>query len=280
MDRGADCRGVYTLALEKKLLVTVRAKVDRRLQFPDGKTDSLMRALRKQPVAGHYFLDVPKRANQKERTAKLAVRYFEARIVLRLSRKRRQVVQLSAISADEVNAPAGQEPLRWVLLTTRRINATVDALHVVANYSFRWRVEDFHKAWKSGACEVESSQLQARTHLQRWATIMAAVAARIERLKHVARSTPNLPASEEFSQDEIDATIVLRREETNVPYQLGDVPTIGEMTRWIAELGGYMGSRNSPPPGTIVLRRGLEQVTAAATALRALRSSRPTRSGQ
>ena len=103
---------------------------------------------------------------------------------------------------------------------------------------------------------------------------MAAVAARIERIKHRSRSEPELPATVEYTQDEIDATIVLRSHETRVSQKPGDVPTLGEVTKWIADLGGYMGSKRSPPPGSVVLRRGMEQVAAAAIAIKALRERR------
>src|SRR5262249_604755 len=149
----------------------------------------------------------------------------------------------NAVLAEERNAPHGQEPLRWILLTNRRVEILEDALQIVGAYSLRWRVEDFHKAWKSGACNIEASQLRSREHFVKWATISAAVAARIERIKHLSRTVPERPATDEFSRDEIDATILLRREETPVRYNLGDVPTLGEVTRWIADLGGYMGSK-------------------------------------
>jgi Transposase DNA-binding/Transposase DDE domain len=280
LDRGADCTSVLSLVTDEKLLVTVRAKVDRRLVFGDGRRDYLMAAIRRQPIAGHYHTDVPERPGQSQRRARLAIRFLKAPVALPVTRKRRRLAWLNVVAAEEVEAPEGQEPLRWVLLTTRRVMSFVDALQVVACYCLRWRLEDFHKAWKSGACDIEASRLRARSHLQRWATIMAAVAARIERLKHMARHEPTRSASDEFSQDEIDATILLRRGATELPYEVGDVPTIAEITRWIADLGGYMGSRNSRPPGTVVIRRGLELVAGAAAALRALRAPPPRRSGQ
>lgn len=279
LDRGGDCSSVLSFVTDEKLLVTVRAKVERRLVTHDGRRDYLRAAVRRQPVAGHYHTDVPERPGQRERRARLAIRYLTAPVAVPVTRKRRRLIWLNVVAAEEVEAPKGQKPLRWILLTTRRVTSLVDALQVVACYCLRWRLEDFHKTWKSGACDIEASRLRARTHLQRWATIMAAVAARIERLKHLARNQPTCPASVEFTQDEIDATILLRRDATEVPYELGAVPTVAELIRWIADLGGYMGSRNSRPPGTVVIRRGLELVTGAATALRALRAH-PRKSGQ
>ena len=279
LDRGGDCRAVFEFAQDERIALTVRAKTDRRLHFRDGKIGYLYAALDARPLAGYYEVAVPARPGQRARTARLAVRFLAAPIALPLSKKRRRVVTVHAVLAREVDPPVGQEAIRWVLLTSRRVGNLVDALQIVSAYTLRWRIEDFHKVWKSGACDIEGSQLRRRDHFQRWATIMAAVAARIERIKHLSRTEPTRPATDEFTQDEIDALILLRSEGTTVPYEVGDVPSLGEATRWIADLGGYMGSRNSPPPGSKVLRRGLEQVTAAAAAVRALRVTHG-RSGQ
>ena len=207
------------------------------------------------------------------------VRIFKAPLSLPLSKGKRRTVSMNVVLATEVGAPNGQTPLRWMLLTNQTVETLSDALEVIRAYTLRWRIEDFHKTWKSGACNIEASQLRARDHFLRWATIMAAVAARIERIKHLSRTEPDRPATDEYTQDEIDATILLRKNETKVDQQLGDVPTLSVVTRWIADLGGYMGSKNSPPPGTIVIRRGLDQVATAVIALRALRPRRSRRCG-
>ena len=279
LDRGGDCRGVLAHAVDNDILLTVRAIGNRRLNHANGRVGELAPSLRARPVAGHYFVDVPARPSRVARRARLAIRFMQAPIALKVSKKRRRVVVVGAVMVTEIQPPRGQEPLRWILLTTRVIRSFVDALHVVAAYTGRWRIEDFHKAWKSGACDIEASQLRARTHFQRWATIMAAVAARIERIKHLARTEPNKPASEEFSRDEIDAAILLRKELATIPYDLGDTPTVGELIRWLADFGGYMGSKRSPPPGTVVIARGLDYITPAAHALAAMRKQRTQKSG-
>ena len=267
IDRGGDCLPVLAATIDEGYMVTVRARHNRRLAW----TGHLISSVRRRPVGGYYEVNVPERPHQTPRLARLAVRFFRAPLSLPLTRHRDRTVWMNVVYAREVGAPAGQKPLSWMLLTNVAVNTLRDALRVVEAYTSRWRIEEFHKAWKSGACGIESSQLRARDHFIRWATIMAAVAARLERIKRRSREQPDLPASVEYSQDEIDATILLRSNETRVVYKPGDVPTLGEVTRWIADLGGYMGSRKSPPPGTVVLRRGLEQVSAAALAIRAMR---------
>ncbi|MGH2610122.1 MAG: IS4 family transposase [Tepidiformaceae bacterium] len=277
MDRGADCLSVLAHAHDAGLRVTVRACRERRLRWPDGREGYLFDAIATQPVVGSYELAVPARPDQVARRAVLDIRFTRLPLLLRVSKKKRRVVETQVLLAIERHPPVGQTPLRWMLFTTHPVATIADALQILAAYALRWRIEDFHKTWKSGACRIEESRLQALDHLLRWATIMAAVAARIERIKHLSRQTPDVPATVEYSRDEIDATLLLYKPtltKIHIPYNLGDTPTVGEVTRWIASLGGYMGSRNSPPPGTIVLRRGLERIQAAATALAALREQR------
>mgnify|MGYP000479316922 CR=1 FL=1 len=57
-----------------------------------------------------------------------------------------------------------------------------DAIEVVRAYTRRWRIEEFHRTWKAGACGIEGTRLRAYDHIQRWAIITASVAARIEQL--------------------------------------------------------------------------------------------------
>lgn len=277
MDRGADCLSVLAHAEDAGLLMTIRACRERRLRWPDGREGYLLHAIAAQPVVGTYCLDVPARAEQVERKATMELRVARLPLELRLSKKRRRIVDTNVILASERDAPSGQKPLRWLLFTTHAVATLSNVLEVVRAYALRWRIEDFHKTWKSGSCRVEASRLQALDHFLRWATLMASVAARIERLKHLSRNTPDVPATVEYTRDEIDAALLLykpRRTKIVVPYDLGDTPPIGVVTRWVALLGGYMGSKNSPPPGSVVLRRGLERVQAVAEALAALRERR------
>jgi Transposase DNA-binding/Transposase Tn5 dimerisation domain len=270
LDRGGDCQAVLEHAHRAQLLVTIRANFDRRLTAR-GQRQYLFAELAKRPPDGYDVIEIPEREGRPRRTATLAIR--RSRVSLSLPvRHQRHPLEINVVSADEVGAPAGVEPVRWVLLTTASVKDFEAACQVVRAYSLRWRIEDFHRAWKSGACCIEDSQLRHRSHLLRWAAIMAPVAARIERLKHLSRAHPEQPATVLFSQVEIDAVLLLRRSRgRKVPYEPGQVPTLGELTRWIADLGGYMGSKNSKPPGTVVLQRGLERVATAAQLLAELK---------
>ena len=146
------------------------------------------------------------------------------------------------------------------------------ALEVVRNYCLRWRVEEFHKTWKSGACNLETSQLRSPKTFKCWATLQAAVATRIERFKLVARTAPNTPALEIASRTEIDAAILLTKSllAERCKWKLGDELTAEQFVRLVANLGGYTGKSSGGPPGSIVIRRGFEQVETSARTIEAL----------
>ena len=63
---------------------------------------------------------------------------------------RRAPLTVNAILAEEVDAPPNVEALRWVLLTTEPVASAQEARQGVRYYELRWRIEDYHKAWKSG----------------------------------------------------------------------------------------------------------------------------------
>jgi hypothetical protein len=273
LDRGGDYRQVLKEATDRRLLLTVRATYNRRLDTSQPRY--LFDTLAQRAVLGTYEVNVPARGGAPARIALLSVR--AATVALRLNSPKgrtERVISIGAVYVREQRPPKGQKRIEWKLLTTYPVHSFEDALVIVDGYTSRWTIEEFHRAWKSGACDVEQSQLRAPATLQRWAIMLAAVALRIERLKKLSRESPELPATTELTATEIDAAYLLRR--PNKPLAVGEVPTLGEATRWIADLGGYTGKSSGGPPGTVVLQRGMLRVLAAAEALDADRQRRAT----
>jgi hypothetical protein len=260
LDRGADAWPVYRWAQEHGQRLTVRATWNRRLVRHAGQRQQYLReAVVRQPVLADYLLAIPASAHRTARLAMMQVRSCRVELDLKDQRTRqRHPTRMWAVHVREASrVPRGETPLEWLLLTTERAATPEQAWAVVWAYTQRWRVEDFHKTWKTGACRVEDTQLTRRRNVERWASMMAAVAMRIERLKHLSRTTPEVPATVELTQHEIDAAIVLTRQ---AEYRRGDVPSLGEVVLWIAQQGGYTGKSSGGPPGATVLRRGLERI--------------------
>jgi hypothetical protein len=139
-----------------------------------------------------------------------------------------------------------------------------DALAVVRGYTMRWRVEEFHRAWKRGLCNVEDNQLRSRSAIIKWATVLAAVAARAVRLAYLLRKSPDLPASTEFTAYEIDAAFILLKRERPRRKKV----TVGEVIELIAEIGGFAHKYAGGFAGPTVIGRGLDRVQILATGLK------------
>jgi hypothetical protein len=263
LDREGDFSEMLHAA-DDDYLVTIRSSVDRRLAT--GKT--LRAAVRSTPVLGRYSIHIPAGPNRTERTARLAVR--TKTVSLRLRKPKLRTISIQVVHAVECSqASQGSERIEWFLLTTASVNSFKAAMDVIDGYTMRWTIEEFHKTWKTGHCNVESMQLRAGNALQKLATLLAAVAMRAARLCHLAREKPDLPASTEFTKNEIEATIVLRQPKG---YRRGDAIDLKTIVRWIADLGGYVGSKSSGPPGKIVFGRGLALVATAVRAIKGLRA--------
>lgn len=165
---------------------------------------------------------------------------------------------------EEGTTPPKEKPIDWLMYTNYGVETAADAQQVLQGYAYRWRVEECHRTWKSGECDVEATQLHSFEAVRRWAIILGAIATRIERLKGLARHSPKLPASVDFGALEIQALCMLRSETyDDVPER----PTIGNVVAWLAELGGWTKKYSGKPPGAVVIGRGLRYLRPAARLL-------------
>jgi hypothetical protein len=275
LDREGDAWPMLKEAGLDQHWFTVRACRKRWVIQPDGGRVDLWHLLSRQQVKTTYSLEVSAAGRRKAREAKMVVR--ACKVTLRVRDKRTKEVSrldINVVQAFESGTtPAGEKPLQWTLLTNRPIEIIKDITDVIDGYSMRWRIEELHRTWKSGACSVEDNQLRSASAAIKWATILMGVAARIERIKQLSREQPELPATDEFSPAEIKAAALLYWGKAAKAKLKGAAPTVAEVTLWIAYLGGYTGKTSSGgPPGSIVLSRGLQSVRAAAQAIEALAS--------
>jgi hypothetical protein len=261
IDREGDGRDLL-LALEKtEHWWTVRGNADRSIELEDGDTSKLRSELMRRSASGSYELEVPARPSRRARTAHMVVRV--ARVVLRLRDRNNDRITRLPVTAvwalEEGSTRTADKPVDWLLYTNRSVETLDDAKAVLYGYAQRWRIEEFHRTWKKGDCDVESTQLGSFAAVQRWATVLAAVAVRIERLKRLARSQPDLPASVDFTSLEIKALKLLKFE-GHAPKR---EPTLKEAVAWLAELGGFANAHSGRHPGATILGRGLKYLRPA-----------------
>lgn len=262
LDRGFDGWPILQLAYREQIRLTVRAVGTRKVLDESGDRRLLREILHDAPVLHRYTVKVPAASGRAARVAHMEVRAATVVVPLSVGKKRREFVPMQVVQATEIGPI--KKPLEWILLTTVAVRDCDDARAVLHAYTMRWRVEEFHRTWKRGHCNVEDSQLRSRAALIKWATIHATVAARANRLTQLRDAPPTTPATDEFSRVELDALILLREPKG---VKLGYTPSLVTAIRWIADVGGYTGKSSGGPPGATVIARGLAQLEVLARGL-------------
>jgi hypothetical protein len=253
-DREADIYELFLLAQKDPLhpKVLVRAESDRRIQDANM---CLWQYMETQPVAGERLLRIPKRNGRAARDARLEVRF--AQVELRAPKHKPTLGPLTvwAVYVTEVHAPSPKEAVEWMLLTTVEVNDFEGALEKIDWYKKRWGIEEYHRTIKS-VCRIESRQLGDRTVWENCLAIDLVVAWRIEHIKKLSRESPQAPCTVAFDEQEWQALSVLRNPGQPLP---SITPSVHQMTRWTAELGGFLGGKNENP-GSTTLGRGLQHL--------------------
>ena len=122
-------------------------------------------------------------------------------------------------------------------------------------YAQRWKIETFHKVLKSG-CQAEQSKLRTAERLTNLLALLCIVGWRGFWLTMVNRASPEAPAEVVLTRTEIE---ILDR--MAAPAGPPARPTVAHYLLAIAKLGGYLARAKDPPPGNMVLWRGLSRLT-------------------
>jgi hypothetical protein len=267
MDRGADHFEVYCHCQQQRSEWVVRVtQRQRNIIAPDGRRLPLQAYLKTLPLAGTYELELRARGQSREhgpqpaRTAKVELRFGALHMPVPNERspyvKRLSPAPIAmwVVHAVEVDAPAGVEPIEWILLTSLPVKSFEDAWLVLGYYEKRWLIEEWHKALKTG-CRVERRQLKTKQRLERITGLLSVVSVRLLQLKSAARTTPNRPASQVVPKRWIAMLQAARKKARR-----STVVTIGEFYRELAKLGGFLGRKSDGEPGWITIWRGWQKL--------------------
>jgi hypothetical protein len=254
-DREADVYDLFVLDRPANVDLLVRAAQDRRVDGPERFLHATVEAAR---VAATTTVSVPPRDGQPGRAASLSVRHCP--VVLRPPRhraaERLPTRAVWAVLAREEDPPAGQEPLAWLLLTTRPVSSAEDALERVDWYAGRWGIELLHKVLKSG-CRIEIKQLHTADRLIRCLAMYSVVAWRVLYAVMLARAVPDAPCLALLDANEWRALYCITHHTTVLP---AAPPRLGDAVRWIALLGGFVKRHRTSQPGVTVLWRGFQRL--------------------
>lgn len=216
--------------------------------------------------AGRMKVNAPReiRKGRKKREADLQIKYDEVEIkkpTKCTDKTASKTVKLNVVEVREINCPAGQEPIHWILFTTHKISNVEDAKQIVCWYRERWNIEQLFRTMKLQGLNVESSQIETGENLTKLVIIALCAAIQIMQLVLTREGQTDQLVEEVFNVDEKALlTILLIQVEGKTIKQKNPYPkeNLAWATWIIARLGGWKGYYKSEgPPGPIVIGRGL-----------------------
>ena len=201
----------------------------------------------------HYALTVKRRPDREARQAQVVLRFgsLELKVPKRVTTSQ-QSLQVQVVEVFEPAPPDGHEAVHWLLLTSLPVTTLAQAHQVVQWYTYRWLIERFHYVLKSG-CKLEERQLQTEARLERLLAVFNLVAWRLLWLTYQARQTPDVSCLVVFTELEWQALYQHHHRTTTLPHT---PPTLAQVVRMIAQLGGVLGRAGDGEPGVKVLWRG------------------------
>lgn len=254
-DREADIYDYLIYKLNNNQRFIVRARENRKTTSTEHK---LFEQILLTPVLGTYEIKVPQKGGRKARIAKIQYHSATIDIVLPNLLKNKDhpaTLRINVVAAKEMLNNVN-EALEWILLTTESVDKKETARKVLRNYELRWRIEDYHKAWKSGA-GVEELRLQSKENLERAGSILAFIAVKLLQMREIALSRP-----EELKQD-IPVTHLLTTDEWQVLWMTikksrppKKIPDIKWAYTSLGKLGGWYDSKRTGIVGWNTLWKG------------------------
>jgi hypothetical protein len=253
MDREGDAYEVMMAVEDAGDSAIIRCAQNRRIDDP---LATAHQAVRSQPVLCRASVPVDRKAGMPQRLAWVDVRSMRVTLVPDLPKyPYAWSMTWNLVEVWEPAPPPGAEPVHWLLWTLEPAATADEALEVVRKYTGRWPIEEVHLVLKSG-CRVEDLRLETWDGLEKAVTVNAAVAARIVSLRDLARETPEAPASQVLTTDEVEV-LVGHFGKGMGPSEL----TIGQAVLWIGRLGGHLNRKRDGMPGVRTLWRGLHNLT-------------------
>lgn len=244
-DREADVYDHLSYKLAHGQRFVVRASTDRAVV---GSRSKLFEQLERSEELCCYTVQVAQRGGRAARRARISLRSVELNLAPPQGRKA-EPLRLKAVLAEEIQAPAGVEALRWVLLTSEAVDSAAAALQVVRYYERRWQIEEYHKAWKSGV-GVERQRYQSPANLARILVLTAFLAVRLLQLREAYAAPPPTampqPDVTGLAEDEWKVLWVSTQPRKALP---ASAPS----ARWcflaLAKLGGFADTKRTGRPG-------------------------------
>ena len=253
-DRESDIYELYCLTQELGAHFLVRACVDR-LAGDGGHT--IATEMEETSVKGLHYIDV---RNDKGETTKAALEIKFKRIAVLPpigKQKRYPALDLMIIHATERGTPKGRKPIEWKLITDLTVRSRSEAIEKINWYAMRWKIEVFHKILKSG-CKAEDSKLRTAERLANLMAVFCILSWRVLWLTMLNRIAPDASPKRALTGTEI---ALLDRLISGASHRRCRSGTLASYLTKLARLGGHLARAADPPPGNVVIWRGLSRLT-------------------
>jgi hypothetical protein len=255
----------------------LRARENRKLQEPLAGSNYLFDAVRQLPSVGCRAIQVHQSATRTARQATVEMAFAAIQLAppgKQLGEYKKQPLALWVVRVWELQTPAGEEPMEWILLTNRPVQCLTDAWERIDWYQRRPIIEEYHKGMKTG-CGIESMQFERIHRLEPAIAVLSVVATTLLRLRDAARAP---------DADVRPATAVIDAEYVEVLVdhygaRLGPQPSIRKFYMHVARLGGHQNRKSDGFPGWLTLWRGWMKLQCMIDGYRAARRRLRTKCG-
>lgn len=260
-DRGADTFEFLEFEIQRGRHFVIRSTHSRTLEMAsEGQPRRLHDFLRALPAQLGWTVDVSANKGQPARRARVLCGWAEVTLKpphVRRGRHGRDPLRVWALRVWEVDAPAHvKQPLEWLLLSDEAIVDGAAARRLVGYYERRPRVEDYHKAQKTGL-GIEGLQLQSQAGLRPLIALLSVLAVALVNAREAARdeATARRPATKYFDPLKVRILSLWRHHEER-PL------TVREYLLALGRLGGHFNRKSDGPPGWQTLWKGAMQLNA------------------
>ena len=253
-DRESDIYELFCLAEEVRTHFLVRTCVDR--LAGDGN-HTIADEMDEVTIKGLHRIKVKDDKGDPDE-ALLEIRFRKLRILPPIAKQTKYpALTLTVIHAEERGTPKRRKKIEWKLLTDLPVQSRKDAIKKIEWYALRWKIEVFHKILKSG-CKAEESKLRTAERLVNLIAVFCIVSWRVFWITMLNRSSPNALPQTALTDPEIRLLNHLVKDRDGDHSRRN---TLSHYVIKIARLGGYLARANDPPPGNIVIWRGLSRLT-------------------
>lgn len=244
-----------TQPIDRRAEYIIRAKCNRRIEQEEQHDYSyIWDKLSTSPSLGTLQITTPRRTNKPSRKATLSIKAQEVTLIGRRG-KAKQPVTLYAVQAKEMHPPKNTKGIEWMLLTSLVVDNLSAAQTIIGWYGCRWEIELYFNVLKQG-CQVEKLRLETAKRLENAIGIYLIVAWRIHNITILSRVYAEESCEIVYEKKEWQ-TIYMMSKKKKPPKK---PPGLQEVTRMLAQLGGFLARKSDGEPGAKTIWIGYEKL--------------------